>query len=522
MIDNQLKILFKSTYTKLGPILRLREFRYSLRLRVFFGAFCFGLLIVLLISNSGVSAQSFKKVLILNSYNRGYPWTDNVMRGIDGLDFQGTLAVGLRLKPQTKKVFVQFKKTFWIVGLMIVGFSLVIIIMSANFRKRKLAEGALVREHNLLRSLIDNIPDNIYVKDTASRFVACNIAAMRYVGQDTLEEVYGKTDFDFLPQELASEYFDSEQEIFRTGQALINQEETNVEPCTGKQHYFVTTKIPFFDQQGKLLGLVGVSRNITEFKQVTVEVRQLNAELEERVTQRTAQLAAANQELEAFSYSVSHDLRAPLRAIDGFSRILIDDFAKELSPQAFHYLNSICRNSIKMGQLIDDLLAFSRMSRTEMECGQIDMQAMVQMVFDDLRSQVPERQIILRLGTLQPGYGDRVLIQQVIHNLLANAIKFSKNEAETIIKVGCSQESGAIIYYVKDNGVGFEMKYSDKLFGVFQRLHTEAEFEGTGVGLAIVQRIINRHGGRVWAEGQEGRGATFYFSLPWNENQKGY
>ena len=146
--------------------------------------------------------------------------------------------------------FKQYKTALWIVGLIIAGLTIMVILfMSANIRKRKLAEGALAREHNLLRSLIDNIPDNIYVKDTASRFVACNIAAMRYVGQDTLEEVYGKTDFDFLPQELAQEYFDSEQKIFRTGQALINQEETNVEPCTGKQHYFVTTKIPFFDQQ---------------------------------------------------------------------------------------------------------------------------------------------------------------------------------------------------------------------------------------------------------------------------------
>ncbi len=226
-----------------------------------------------------------------------------------------------------------------------------------------------------------------------------------------------------------------------------------------------------------------------------------------------ASLAERTAELEAFSYSVSHDLRAPLRAIDGFSRILLEDYADKLDPECNRLLNVICRNTLNMGQLIDDLLAFSRLGRQEMRLGEVDMAELAKLVFEELKTMVSDRAISLNVRDLPPSHADRNLIHQVFTNLLSNAVKFTKTKETPIIEVGYETEDSENIYYVKDNGVGFDMRYVDKLFGVFQRLHTSEEFEGTGVGLAIVHSIIRRHGGRIWAEGAVGEGATIYFTL---------
>jgi light-regulated signal transduction histidine kinase (bacteriophytochrome) len=237
-------------------------------------------------------------------------------------------------------------------------------------------------------------------------------------------------------------------------------------------------------------------------------------ELEQRVIERTAQLEAANKELEAFSYSVSHDLRAPLRAIDGFSRIILEDYLDKLDDEGKRLLNVIGNNTQKMGQLIDDLLVFSRLGRQEISPSDIRMTELAKRVFEDIKPLPNERNLQFNIKTLPVAQGDRSLIKQVFANLLSNAIKFTRPKEMGSIEIGGTNDGAENIYYVKDNGVGFDMQYVDKLFGVFQRLHSAAEFEGTGVGLAIVQRIIHRHGGRVWAEGKVGEGATFYFSLP--------
>jgi signal transduction histidine kinase len=244
------------------------------------------------------------------------------------------------------------------------------------------------------------------------------------------------------------------------------------------------------------------------------EIQKLNSELEQRVIDRTAQLEAANKELEAFAYSVSHDLRAPLRAVDGFSKFLLEDYENKLDPEGKRLLNLIRSNTQKMDQLITDLLALSRVTRNELNFSAIDMTQMAKSMFREATGQdVPDKKS-LKVDPLPEAYADPTYIRQVWANLIANAIKFSSKEKKPLIKICGHTENGFNVYYVKDNGVGFNPEYTHKLFGVFQRLHKSDDFEGTGVGLAIVQRIIHRHRGKVWAESVEGKGATFYFSLP--------
>ena len=264
------------------------------------------------------------------------------------------------------------------------------------------------------------------------------------------------------------------------------------------------------DMNGTPSGMWAFIRDITERKQTEEEINKLNRELAHQILQ----LEAANKELEAFSYSVSHDLRAPLRAIDGFSRVVLEDCAEKVGDEGKRHLNIIRSNTQKMGQLIDDLLVFSRLGRQAIRISELDMEKMARDVFKEFEPVPPERKIQFDIGQLPSAHADPSMIRQVFTNLLSNAIKFTKTRETSIIRIGGLDTESEHLYSIKDNGVGFDMQYVNKLFGVFQRLHSSEEFEGTGVGLGIVQRIIHRHGGRVWAEGKVNEGAIFYFTLP--------
>jgi len=256
------------------------------------------------------------------------------------------------------------------------------------------------------------------------------------------------------------------------------------------------------DPHGTLLGFTKVTRDITE-----------RTRLEQEIQQHSVALEAANKELDAFSYSVAHDLRAPLRAIDGFSRVLLEEHAPTLPPEAQHYLNAVRRNSQRMGLLIDDLLAFSRLSRQPLNKQLVRPADLVRQCVDELRAEQQGRRVQIAIGDLPACQADPALLKHVWMNLMSNALKYTRKQEVAVIEVGSREQAGACVYFVKDNGVGIDMQYADKLFGVFQRLHRPEDYEGTGVGLAIVQRVIHRHGGRVWAEAAVNKGATFYFTF---------
>lgn len=260
--------------------------------------------------------------------------------------------------------------------------------------------------------------------------------------------------------------------------------------------YFETRYNPILNDKNEVTAVTVMSGNVTERKKAE------------------EQLQLLNKELESFSYSVSHDLRAPLRAINGHATILLEDFSAGLNEEAKKSIDAICRNSVKMGNLIDDLLNFSRLGRKDITREPVDMKNLATIVADELLAQNASEKTSINIGNLHPALGDSVLLKQVWLNLISNAIKYSQKNPAPKIEIGCTENDKETTYYVKDNGVGFDMKYYNKLFGVFQRLHGETEFEGTGVGLAIIHRIITRHGGKVWAEGQINKGACFFFTLP--------
>ena len=270
---------------------------------------------------------------------------------------------------------------------------------------------------------------------------------------------------------------------------------------------------PLRDAATEIIGVVGVAYDFTERARAEEEIRSMNADLERRVVRRTAELEAAVREIEAFSYSVSHDLRAPLRAIDGFSCALLEDCSEKLDAQSRHHLERVRWSAQRMGQLIDDLLELSRVCRHPIHRRQIDISAVAGEIADELRKTDPSRQVTFLIAEGLRANADGRLLRIVLENLLGNAWKYTGKQPCARIELGAETAAGRICYFVRDNGAGFDPAHAGKLFAPFQRLHTNAEFKGTGIGLATVRRIVQRHGGKVWADASPGAGAAFYFTL---------
>jgi len=380
------------------------------------------------------------------------------------------------------------------------------VAIRADITARKLAE----EERARLAAIVKFSDDAIISKNLDGIITSWNPGAEKLFGY-TGREAVGKSMLMFIPPERTHEETDILARIAR-GESVEHFETVRIRK-DGRRIDISVTISPIKDNHGKIIGASKIARDISERKRAEAEIRQLNTKLEERVASRTAELEAANKELEAFSYSVSHDLRAPLRAVNGFAGIVLEDFGGQLPEAGRHYLERIRSRGQRMGELIDDLLAFSRLGRQSVIRQRTNTARIVQEALDELKPQREGRQIELRIEELPLCRADPGLLKQVWVNLLSNAIKYTRDRNPAMVEVGCAHKNGEAVFFVRDNGAGFDMQYADKLFGVFQRLHRAEEFEGTGVGLAIVQRIIHQHGGRVWAEGHVNQGAAFYFTI---------
>jgi len=376
--------------------------------------------------------------------------------------------------------------------------------IARDVTERKQAEDALRENMRRLQTVVTGAPIVLYSFDRNGVFTLSEGRGLAGMGLKS-GEIVGRTVFDV--------YGDQPLAIAALRRALAGETFTEELSFPAGGTYEVS-HTALHNAAGDYAGTIGILVDITERKQAEMAIRQLNEELESRVKERTQQLEEANKELEAFAYSVSHDLRAPLRAIDGYSGILLEDYRDSLDDEGKRVCNVVRTEIQRMGMLVDDLLSFSRLSRSHAQATTIRMAALVDSVLNETVSPESRSRIDFAIEELPDATGDPSLMRQVWANLISNAVKFSSKRSRPRIEIRGRRSGNEIEYFVRDNGAGFDMKYAAKLFGVFQRLHSGREFEGTGVGLAIVQRIVHRHAGRVWAEGETDRGATFYFTLP--------
>jgi len=388
-----------------------------------------------------------------------------------------------------------------------------VFILSEDITERKRSEELLRDNQHLLQAVIDLVPQFIFAKDRSSRHLFVNRACAEANGLAP-DQMIGLCDLDLVAtRDQAEKFMSDDRKVIDSGNPISGVEE-RLTDASGKTRVLQTTKIPFSLPGTVEPALVGVAVDITELKQAEEEVRTLNAELEQRVEKRTAELKGANEELEAFSYSVSHDLRAPLRHINGFLDLLRKSSGGALREDAQRYLGIIEDSAKQMGVLIDDLIAFSRIGRAQLNAGPVRLDAVVSEVIADLAHEASGRDVRWIVKDLPEVEGDRNLLKLALVNLLDNALKYTRPRDTAIIEVGGEKRGDRLVIQVHDNGVGFDPRGAEKLFGVFQRLHSLAEFEGTGIGLANVRRIVSRHGGETWAESELGKGSTFFFSLP--------
>ncbi|HTS49492.1 MAG TPA: PAS domain S-box protein [Bryobacteraceae bacterium] len=402
--------------------------------------------------------------------------------------------------------------------------------IARDITERKRAQQALERSELRYRSLVRAVTQIVWTTDARGEMVEDQPIWCEFTGQ-SLDEIRGWGRLNAVHPDDRERTEDLWSKALKSRSVYAT--EYRLRRHDGEFRWMAVQGVPVLDEDGQVQEWVGTSADITDRVQAEEKIRELNQSLEKRVAERTVELQAANKELEAFAYSVSHDLRAPLRAVDGFSRILLEEYAPQLDPEAQRYLGIVRENALQMGNLIDALLAFSRLGRQALSKQPVAPGELIRQALVDLAAEQQDRRVQIKIGELAPCQGDPVLLRQVFFNLLSNALKYTRKCPSAQIEVGSVQfvqiehqtrgrpsvapdgvHGDCQVYYVRDNGAGFDMRYAGKLFGVFQRLHRAEEYEGTGVGLATVFRIVTRHGGRVWAEGALNQGATFYFTLP--------
>lgn len=397
--------------------------------------------------------------------------------------------------------------------------NMTLLISEMTFQKLEQMElhDAVVKSEDRFKTFMEETPVYAYIKDGSMQYIFSNKKMLELI-QLNVNESTTASATPLFNADVAHDLARAEQQIL-SGSAKRIESEYQV-TIDGQDKWLNDIKFALKLTDGTQ-GVGGLAFDITERRQAELEIRRLNAELEQRVIARTAQLEASNKELEAFSYSVSHDLRAPLRHISGYVDLLNSRFHETLPDKAKHYLSTITASANQMGKLIDDLLQFSRTGRQEMRQAAMDMNIVVKEVLEKVNPDTHHRNISWTIAELPKVFGDQALLKQVWLNLLDNAVKFTRNTDKAEIEIGCTQEADQWVFFVRDNGVGFDMQYAHKLFGVFQRLHSPANFEGTGIGLANVQRIIHKHAGRVWAEAKPDKGAIFYFTIPCESQNQG-
>jgi len=380
----------------------------------------------------------------------------------------------------------------------------------------KRATEALAESEQKFRLIFENSLDAIFwAEPETGTIINCNKAAEALLERER-EEIIGQKQSFLHPPEQREVYQTMFQRHLENNGMV--EEEGEVITKTGKIIPVLITATVV--KVGEKTIIQGIFKNITKRKQAEEKLKQLNEELEERVAERTKQLQALNKELEAFAYSVSHDLRAPLRSISGFSKIIMEEYCEQLDEKGRDFLQRIDKATKQMEKLINGLLELSRLTRAELQNTEVDLSAMMAAIVKELQQEEPERKVEVKVEENIKVYGDKRLLETMLRNLMENAWKFTKNKRSAKITFGKEEKEGKTIYYLRDNGVGFNMHYKDKLFQVFQRLHSVEEFPGIGIGLANVQRIVKKHGGEVWAESREGEGTTFYFTLKTKENTK--
>ena len=365
---------------------------------------------------------------------------------------------------------------------------------------RRVAEAQAAEANRFVDAILENIPNMVFVKEAKElRFVRFNRAGEELLGIPRAQ-MMGKNDFDFFPTSEAEFFVQKDRETL-DGKKLVDIAQEPIQTGQG-QRWLHTKKVPVCDEHGTPQYLLGISEDITERLAFIGEL-----------TSARDRAEAANRELEAFSYSVAHDLRAPLRAIDGFAQALLEDYASALDANGQRHLDRIRNAAQRMAILIDALLDLSRVTRAELRREPVDLAKLARIALAMLERSDPERKVDIIVPGELPARGDPKLLSIVFDNLLGNAWKFTARAEHPRIEVGCKTDDGERVYFISDNGAGFDNAYRDKLFGVFQRLHKASDFPGTGIGLATVRRILERHGGRIWADGEVGKGATFYFTL---------